>query len=92
MIDQVKLTEAMRARRQHAGRLVQQRRLALGASQRQIAELADVGQATLSRIEAGTIDPSEAIKFRVATALAVATIEELWPKIDVVTLRAAVAA
>jgi len=46
-----------------------------GLSQAQLAEAAGVKQATISRIESGTNNPSLAVADQIATALKVSTVE-----------------
>ena len=60
------------------GRKVRDRRQAMSLSQDQLAELVDVRQATISRIESGSQCPSDAVKARLAGALGM-TMEQLFP-------------
>lgn len=50
-------------------------RTARGLSQAKLAELANVKQATISRIESGTNNPSLAVADQIAKALSVSTVE-----------------
>ncbi|MBE9635759.1 helix-turn-helix domain-containing protein [Salipiger mangrovisoli] len=50
-------------------------RTARGLSQAKLAELANVKQATISRIESGTNNPSLAVADQIAKALNVSTVE-----------------
>lgn len=59
------------------GRRVAERRRALDLTQDQLAELADVRQSTISRIESGAC-PRDEVKWRLAGALGV-TVEALFP-------------
>jgi transcriptional regulator with XRE-family HTH domain len=66
----------MRARQQETfrkkfGRNVRAARKALGLSQRQLAERANVAEKYLSRVELGAVSPSITIAFRLAQAVGV---------------------
>ena len=59
------------------GQSVRQRRLAAGLTQSELAEAADVADATLSRIERDRLEPSIGLVRRIADALGVTTDELL---------------
>lgn len=60
------------------GRKVRERRQAMHLSQDQLADMAEVRQATISRVESGNQCPSDAVKWRLAGALGV-TVEQIFP-------------
>jgi putative transcriptional regulator len=59
------------------GRRIAARRRELLMTQERLGELCDVGQATISKIECGRLDPSYELKWRVAGALN-KSLEELF--------------
>ncbi len=60
------------------GRVVRQRRLALGMSQKELADLAGVGPTGLSKLEVGDVAlPNADIRRRLARALGIAHVELL---------------
>lgn len=60
------------------GKRVRDRRQALAMSQERLAELVDVRQASISRVERGDQRPSDDLKWRLAGALG-CTIDDLFP-------------
>ena len=57
--------------------LIKERRVELGLSQEQLAQLARIGQSTISEIEAGKHNPTVDVALKIARALE-KTVEELF--------------
>ena len=64
-------TKSERTFRRDLGRRVKTLRLARGLSQRELAELADIADKYLSRVEVGAVTPSMLVGTRLARALGV---------------------
>jgi len=60
------------------GKRIRNRRTDLGMTQVRLAELVEVRQASISRVERGDQVPSDALKWRLAGALG-CTIDDLFP-------------
>lgn len=60
------------------GKRVRERRQVLEMSQERLAELVDVRQASISRVERGDQRPSDELKWRLAGALG-CTVDDLFP-------------
>lgn len=64
-------TKSVRAFRRDLGRRVKALRTSKGLSQRELAELADIAEKFLSRIEVGAVTPSMLVGARIAAGLGV---------------------
>lgn len=60
------------------GRLVRLRRQELGWDRRTLAQLVGTTEPTMLRIEAGSLNPRDYMKFAIAAALAT-EVQQLWP-------------
>lgn len=65
----------------HPGQRLQEAREAASLTQRELAYFAGVAGSTISRIEAGTMVPTAALKARLARLLCV-RLADLWPVDD----------
>lgn len=72
----VAIADNRRAYLESVGRRIRSRRKSLGLSQRQLAEVCDRRQGTISKLELGQLEPSFALLWSVAGALNM-SLEEL---------------
>lgn len=86
LLDSEIVAELVAARRVADGGRVRARRNALGFTLRQTAELADVAESVVCRIELGQYTPRDAVKVALAAALA-SEVTDLWVSLPMAEVR-----